>query len=217
MNNKKKIQMLVGVALLTALVVVFQLIGNYVVIGTINITLALIPIAVGAILYGPLVGGFLGLVMGAIALTAPSTGTFLAHHVGYTVLVCLTKSSVAGLVAGLVFKIFSKIASHHEHDKNVIFVVGIIVSTLVIPIINTGLFMFEGAIFFQAVFGVESFGEAIPVIIGAVLTTNFIIEFSLSVVLSPVIVYAIKVLVKTTNLGFSKDFALFNIRLSEEE
>ena len=54
-KNQKAIKKLVGIATLTALVVGLQFLSNYVSFGSISITLALIPIAMGAILYGPLV------------------------------------------------------------------------------------------------------------------------------------------------------------------
>ena len=63
MKNSIMIKRLVGISILTALVVVLQLLGNYITIGTVNITLALIPIAVGAILYGPVAGLFLGFLL----------------------------------------------------------------------------------------------------------------------------------------------------------
>lgn len=211
-NNRKKIQMLVGIALLSALVIVFQVIGNHVVIGTVNITLALIPIAVGAILYGPLVGGFLGLVMGAIVIAAPGTiATFMPVNPWGTILICLTKTGLAGLVAGFIFKGFAKLAQKYEDKKMIFFTVGIIAATLIIPIINTGEFIIGASILFRSIFGAEdSFSDAFPKVVAAVLTTNFVIEFAISAVLSPAIVYVIKVITKTTDLGFSQDFSYFN-------
>lgn len=47
--NAKKIA---GVGLLTALVVVLQLLGSFIKFGTVSISLVLIPIVVGAALYG---------------------------------------------------------------------------------------------------------------------------------------------------------------------
>ena len=57
-NNSLLIKKIVGTSVLTALVIVLQVISNYITFGSVSITLALIPIAMGAILYGPLTGFF---------------------------------------------------------------------------------------------------------------------------------------------------------------
>ena len=196
MNNSLKVKRLVGVASLAAIVVVLQLIANYITIGTINITLALIPIVVGAIIYGPLVGFGLGALMGIVVLTAPSTQGFLNVNPFVTILLCVLKTGLAGLVSGFLFKIINK--------KN--FYAAIVVATLIVPVINTGLFILGSALFFQTVFGAESFSGALPVIIGVVFGTNFAIEFTLNVVLSPVVATVVRVLARNYNLGFSLDY-----------
>ena len=71
MSNSKLIRKITATAMLTALTVIFQFIGNQIVIGPVSINLSLLPIAIGAILYGPLVGLFLGMVNGALVLLGP--------------------------------------------------------------------------------------------------------------------------------------------------
>lgn len=206
MNNREKIQKLVGVSLLTALVVAFQLMSNYIQIGSISITLALVPLAVGAILYGPLVGLFLGLVMGGLIISAPSTiAVFFPVSVPLTVVLCLIKTGVAGLVAGFIFKGFAAVAKKEEDEKkkNILFAIGVILAVVLIPVINTGIFMIGAELFFLDVFG--NFAG----IVGAVITANFALEFGIAVVLSPAVVTVIKVLIKNSNLGFNKDFVSF--------
>ena len=51
--NHQKINRMVGIAVLSALVVVLQLLSSVIKIGTVSITLTLIPIVVGAAFYGP--------------------------------------------------------------------------------------------------------------------------------------------------------------------
>ena len=125
-----------GLGILTAVVVVLQLVSNYVQFGPISITLALFPIAVGAMLYGPIGGFFLGLIDGILILTAPSTisGFFAISPFG-TIVTCLAKTSIAGLVAGFLFSLYKK-------HKNVEVLIAIIISPLVllsaIPDIYTG-------------------------------------------------------------------------------
>lgn len=63
--NSEKIHKLVGIGLLTALVAVVYFLTMGITVGPFNITFALIPIVVGAALYGWAAGGWLGLVFGA--------------------------------------------------------------------------------------------------------------------------------------------------------
>jgi uncharacterized membrane protein len=214
MTNSLKIKKLVGLATLTALVVGLQFLSNNVTFGSISITLALIPIAMGAILYGPLVGFFLGAVMGGIVLAAPSTQTvFMSVNLPATIILCILKTGIAGLVSGLLFKLFAYLAKNKENKKtkNAFFAAGIIVAALVVPVINTGLFILGASIFFTSIFG-NFVG-----VINAVITTNFLVEFLVSAVLSPALVTLVRVLTKQYNLGFGNDFSEFTLDDTEEE
>ncbi len=109
---KKKfftVKTIAGLGILTAMVVVLQLLSNYVQFGPVSITLALFPIAVGAMLYGPLGGLFLGLIDGVLVLTAPSTiSFFFAYTPIGTIIVCLLKTGLAGFFSGLIFKLYKR-------------------------------------------------------------------------------------------------------------
>ncbi len=205
MNNISKIKKMVGTGVLLALVIVLQLLSNYVKIGQINITLALIPLAMGAILYGPLTGLLLGLAIGAVIIVAPDTQLFLNYNVGLTILLCLLKTGLAGLVSGLVYLGVLKL----NFLKKAKVVVAIILAALVTPIINTGVFilgvstMFVGLDMGNLVVS-SNFGEAFVAIYGIVVTINFLIEFLVSAIVSPALVYLTKVLAKQNDLGFQK-------------
>ena len=206
MTNSQRVKKLVGLATLTALVVGLQFLSNYVSFGSISITLALIPIAMGAILYGPLAGLFLGAVMGAIVIAAPSTqAVFMPVNPAATIILCLLKTAIAGLVSGLLFKLFAFIAKKQKDvkKKKILFAAGVIVAALVVPVINTGLFIIGASIFFM-----DLFGNFIT-IIDAVITTNFLVEFLVSAILSPALVTLIKVLTRQYDLGFANDFSEF--------
>ena len=206
MTNSQQIKRLVGLATLTSLVVGLQFLSNYVSFGSISITLALIPIAMGAILYGPLAGLFLGAVMGAIVIAAPSTqAVFMPVNPAATIILCLLKTAIAGLVSGLLFKLFAFIAKKQNDvkKKKILFAAGVIVAALVVPVINTGLFIVGASIFFM-----DLFGNFIT-IIDAVITTNFLVEFLVSAILSPALVTLIKVLTRQYDLGFANDFSEF--------
>ena len=177
MSNSKLIRKITATAMLTALIVVFQFIGNQIVIGPVSINLSLLPIAMGAILYGPLVGLFLGMVNGALVLLGPGMSIFYDINIPLTVLVCLAKTGLAGLISGLIFKLF----------KNKAPIPGMIVASLIVPVINTGIYVIACFTVFRSQLGL---------LMSIFLLYNFLFEFGASIVLSPALVTVIKVVSK---------------------
>jgi len=189
-NSVKKIT---GVAILIAIEAVLQIIGNYVTLGPISLNLALIPIALGSIMYGPLAGALLGLINGVVVLFAPSTqGLFLVYAPVGTVFTCLLKCTIAGLVSGLVYKLISK--------KNEL--VAVIVASLLVPVINTGLFALASmTIILKAVKEAQNilnvsnmnyYKFLFLIFIG----WNFIFEFAITASLSPTVYKVMKIVRK---------------------
>ena len=183
---------MVGIASLAAITVVLQVIANYITFGPVSITLALIPLVIGAILYGPWAGAFLGALMGAIILTAPSTGSFLAINPFLTILICLVKTGVAGMVSGFIFKALYK--------KNL--TLAVILAAVAAPIVNTGLFAIGCMAFFWKTLqewagGSNTVGFLFLTLIGI----NFIIEFAVNSILSPSIVYIVRIISRNYNIG----------------
>lgn len=175
-----KIKTITGLGLLTALVVVLQVISNYIQL-PISITLSLIPIVVGAIAYGPFAGAFLGFINGIIILTAPSTtGFFMNYSVAGTFITCLTKTTVAGFIAGLIFKGLK--------EKPLL---GTILASISLPIINTGMFVGYTFAFFmkgiEELAGKAGFENPVVYLFIGFIGINFIIEFAVNSLLSPFI------------------------------
>ena len=106
MNSKTK--KIVGVGLFTAIVVVLQLLGSFIKFGTFSISLVLIPIIVGAALYGIGAGAWLGLVFGVTVLLSGDAAAFLAVNPVGTVITVLLKGALAGLCAGAVYTLIEK-------------------------------------------------------------------------------------------------------------
>lgn len=194
MNSQQRIRKIAGVGILIALAVVLQFVANYItiVIGplSININLALIPIVICAIVYGPLSGALVGGVVGVIVLFAPTTGLFLGYNALATIILCTVKTSLAGLVAGYLFKLLRKINLS----------LGIISSSVIVPIVNTLTFVIGVLIFFLPLYGEDS-NNAVKTLISTVITINFLIEFLICAILSPTLVYLVKLLDKRFNLG----------------
>lgn len=191
---------LTGLALLTAVVVILQFLGAFIRFGPFSISLVLIPIVVGAALYGVLAGAWLGFVFGLVVLLSGDAAAFLVISPVGTVLVVLLKGALAGLCAGAVYRALSRV------DAQIVLMVkskekwgvelAVIVAAVVAPVVNTGIFLLGCLVFFlptvtewgQAM-GFESVGKYM--ILGLV-GGNFLFELLFNVILSPVIVRLIR-------------------------
>ena len=135
MNEKTKA--LVGTGILTAIVIVLQAMTASIRLGPFSVTFVLIPIVVGAALYGFKSGAWLGAVFGVVVLLTDA-GAFLAINVPGTIATCILKGMLAGLAAGAVYKLLEA--------KNRW--AAVITAAIVCPVVNTGLFILGCFIFF---------------------------------------------------------------------
>lgn len=191
MLSISRIKKMTGAAVLSALVIIFQFIGNTISINGVSINLSLLPITIGALMYGPLVGAFLGFVTGMIIL--PGAGAFLAFNPFGTVVICLLKTTIAGLVAGLIFKLFKKKAP----------IVGVFVCSVIVPLVNTSLFILWCFTVFSGL--MEQWAGSPDQVIGFVYVTligfNFIFELIVALVLTPSVIFIIKTITKRYDLN----------------
>ena len=181
---KKKIfttDFIVKVGILSAIEIIFAFISQFITIGPASINLALIPIAFGAIMFGPICGGFLGFLNGTMVLASPETQAYFMDTnvfgdwcVFGTILVCLLKCTAAGIASGFIYKLLK--------NKNEI--VAIIVASFIVPIINTSLFLIGAAIFFTSAFKGLLLG---------VLSFNVLIEIGVTALLTPAIIRVIHI------------------------
>ncbi len=162
--------------LLTALIIVLQFVGLALrPTGFFNITLCLVPIIVGAALYGIRAGAWLGFVFGAITLT--DAALFLAVNIPATILVCILKGTLAGLAAGLVFRLLEK--------KNVY--IATFTAGIVCPVVNTGVFVLGCLTFFMPAIAelgaANGFDNAVEFLFVGMITVNFFVELAVNLVL----------------------------------
>ena len=68
MSKNNNTQKIVGLGLFTAIVIVLQLMGSFIKFGTFSISLVLVPVVIGAALYGAGAGAWLGFVFGGPSL-----------------------------------------------------------------------------------------------------------------------------------------------------
>ena len=136
MNNKVK--NLVGVALLTAIVVVVQLLGGGIKFGMFSITLVLLPIVVGSAVYGWKAGAWLGGAFGIAVFLSGDASGFLAVDPLATVGVVMVKGVTCGLVAGLLYHWISR------YNR----VIAVFSAAIICPVVNTGIFIVGCYLFF---------------------------------------------------------------------
>ena len=182
------VRKITGVAILLAIEIVLQTIGNFIP-GEITVNLSLIPIAIGAMVYGPFAGAFLGLCNGAMVFAAPDTQAFFFNNAPIgTVITCFTKTTIAGAISGLIFKAFK---GKHTYGASII-------SSLLIPIINTGLFLVFCFTILRPAYNADETGQYIATAVFTLpLLINFLIEFVSMVALIPAILKIYKIMTRT--------------------
>ncbi len=179
----KNLKKMVGIALLTALVIVLQFVGGMIPpVGGFSISLVLIPIVVGAAVYGPWVGMFLGAVFGVIVnincITGADVGgamVFQANPI-LCIVVVMAKGMLAGLLSGAVYAALKKTNSY----------VAMLCSAIVCPLVNTGVFITCMMLFFKDVLAAwAGGGDIIAYVLSGLVLLNFVPELIINVVFSP--------------------------------
>jgi len=182
-----------GVALLMALVVVLQLLGGMIPpVGGFTISLVLIPIVMGAALYGPKTGALLGAVFGIVVVTGCITGTDVGGAMVFQanpllcILVVMGKGTLAGFLSGLVYA-----GLKGKNDT-----VAMILAAIVCPVVNTGTFIACMAVFFMDVLAAwAGGGDTLAYVMSALVLCNFVPELIINVIFSPAgqrILHAVK-------------------------
>lgn len=182
-----KVKNMVGIGVFTAIVVVLQLLGGGIKVGTMfSVSLVLLPIVVGAALYQAKAGAILGFAFGVAVLLSGDAALFLAVDPLATVGVVLLKGTLAGLLAGYVYQLVSK--------KNTY--VAVVASAIVCPVVNTGVFLLGCKLFFLPTIAQwaeqAGFADSGSYMIMGLAGVNFLIELGVNIVLSPIIVRLIK-------------------------
>ena len=103
--SRSKVQRLTLLALMTALVIVLQLLV-VIKLGAFNISVVMMPIVVGAALLGPSAGAWLGFVFGVTVLLSGDAALFMSYSVIGTVITVIVKGTVAGACAGWIYRLF---------------------------------------------------------------------------------------------------------------
>ena len=184
MNRNPKIKKITGISVMMALTIVLQIVAPYIAkFGIVEIALGLIPMILGACIYGPLAGLFLGVVLGLVILLSPATLTFFVPvNPVATIFLCLLKTGLAGLTSGFIYRLVK--------TKNSLVNVG--VASVVSPIVNTGLYILGVIAFFMEVYGD----------ITALLTTTLLVNFLIELAVVSLLVVAFERILKVYGSKF---------------
>lgn len=172
-----------ALAIFTAIIVVLQVLCTFIRFGPFSITLALAPIIVGTALYGKKAGAYLGGVFGLVVLLTGILGwdggtVMLLMGISplACILICIGKGVAAGFVAGLCYELF---ANMHK-DK-----VAVVVSGIVCPVVNTGLFIIGMLVFFfDTINGWAGGQNMLLYIIMGLTGVNFLVELAVNMLLA---------------------------------
>ena len=184
--RNQKIHKMVGIAILMAIVVVLQLLGQFIKFGPVSISLVLLPIVVGAAVYGPAAGAILGATFGVVVLSQPDTSFFYGISVFGTVLIVMLKGALSGWLAGLTYRLLAPKSA----------IGAAIASAIVCPVVNTAIFFVGCMTFFHdGLVGMAS-GNVALFVVTAFIGFNFLAELALNILCCPVIVRLLHILRK---------------------
>ena len=180
--DRKKIVFLAEIAILAALVLLLSFTPlGYLRIGPLSLSLLMIPVAIGAVVMGPLAGAILGCLFGLTSFAQCFMGDFLggilvAANPFFAFVVCVVSRTLAGLVCGLIFRAFK--GSHKVGP--------VLVANLAASLLNTLLFLgFLALLYFNLSFTPEQvealggLGSALTVVIVTATSINAPIELAL--------------------------------------
>lgn len=181
--------------ILIALVIVLQLFASAIPMFGVTLNFSLIPIAFAGIMLGWIGGAIVGFSCGLVVFITmavigqePSTAyLFQASPVILTVM-CIGKTTVAGIVSGILYKIISR--------KNVH--IAVCLSALVIPIVNTAIYLIgivlmkEHAALFMGL--TNSSASVVFSVVFGLIWLNFVLEMIINVIFTPMIYRVIRVL-----------------------
>jgi uncharacterized membrane protein len=192
--NAKNVSLL---GILIALVIVLQLFASAIPMFEVTINFSLIPIALAGILLGWFGGAIVGLTCGLVVFITmavlggePSTAFFFQTQPAILTAMCVLKTTVAGIVSGLVFKVLKNKNTH----------LATIISALIIPIVNTGIYMLgivlmkESAAQFMGL-NTSSAGVVFSVVFGLI-WLNFVLEIAITAIFTPAVYRVLKVIGK---------------------
>ena len=194
-KQKQNILYLVQLALLTAVIMVLHFSGVAIPAFGTKISLVLIPIALGAMLLGPVAGAILGFIYGMTVFISlgvmhmdPFTGFLFDQTPVMAALICTVKTTAAGLVAGWVYRALSK--------KNIL--LAVFVAAALVPTVNTGIFVLGCFLIYSTIseFAAGAGYSAVYFILIVCAGINYLLELAINLIFSPALERLVRLLSK---------------------
>ncbi len=184
-TNSDATMRLVLTAFLTAIVGVLSYFGGFIKIGGLaSISLTLLPVVLGGALLGPKTGAWLGAVSGAVFFLTADAAFWLSLSVFGTILTVLVKGTLAGLGAGIVYRLLE------GRNRYLAMLAG----AAVCPVINTGIFLLGCLVFFfdaVTAMATEAGSSVFAYLIVVFVGLNFVFELAVNLLLSPALLRVI--------------------------
>ena len=183
--------------ILTALVIVLQLFGSAIPMFGITLNFSLIPIALAGILLGYAGGAIVGFVCGLVVFITtaimggePVTANLFQTDPVILTIMCIGKTTVAGLVSGLLYKLISKRNNF----------VAVSVGSIAIPVINTtiyvlGMLLMKDSLIAYMGWDFNSTWLVFATIL-SIIWLNFVLEMVITIIFTPLTYRVIRVLDK---------------------
>lgn len=185
-----RIRRMTGLSLLGAIVVVLTVLCTFIRFGPFSITLALAPIIIGASVFGASAGAILGAVLGVTVIVTGILGwdggtvmLLLGIAPVACVVICVGKSTLAGLCAGLCYRLIEKKSR----------LAAVITAGIVCPVVNTGIFIGGMLLCYADTLRSWAGGQDVLTFVILGLTgINFLVELGVNMVLASGITTIIK-------------------------
>ena len=183
--------------ILTALVIVLQLFGSSIPMFGITLNFSLIPIALAGILLGYLGGAIVGFVCGLVVFITtavmggePVTANLFQTDPVILTTMCIGKTTVAGLVSGLLYKLISKCNN----------LVAVSVGSIAIPVINTTIYVLGMLLMKDSLIAYMGWDFnstwLVFVTIFSIIWLNFVLEMVITIIFTPLTYRVIRALDK---------------------
>jgi uncharacterized membrane protein len=182
--KNKKIEKMVGVSLLIAVMLVLQFLASAfpVKIGPVSLSLVLIPIVLGAATYGVAAGGTLGGAFGVMTYIFCVNGMDAGGHMVFQAspilcfIVVMAKGILCGIAAGSVYQLLCKKSGYWA----------MVCAAIVCPLVNTGIFLAGMFLWFMDVLKVWAGGSDVAgYVLSGLIVINFLPELTINIVFSP--------------------------------
>lgn len=183
-------------AVLTALTVVLQLFGSAIPMFGVTLNFSLIPIVLAGIFFGEWGGGLLGFISGTIVFITtavmggePSTAFLFQASPVMLTLVCIGKTTVAGFIAGLLYRLIAK--------KNAL--VASYVASLAVAVLNTGIYMLGMVLMKNDVasyLGTEATAGVVFITVFSLIWLNMLLEIAINLIVAPTLARVVRIVEK---------------------